>query len=148
MPNNIRSRIVLCWRQEMVTRMTPYTISSMAIARRATFGGTTRGARRTSTGSRTTVTPMTGLRFVATHFIFSPALVGEFFFNCSCCNCLKICPFQPPSILPISSRGKDRAIYFLLSSDLVSQSTKSNILSVSVFLIANLTQGCFSPLPK
>jgi len=48
-------------------------------------------------------------------------------------------PFQPPSILPISSKVSESAPYFLLSSDLVSHKTISKILRVSVLRIANLT---------
>ncbi|TSC55624.1 MAG: hypothetical protein Greene071421_549 [Parcubacteria group bacterium Greene0714_21] len=66
---------------------------------------------------------------------FSP-LWGEFCF-CSW-------PFHPPSILPISSILREMAIYFLLSSDLASQSIIKNILSTSTFLIAKRTHGCFS----
>ena len=62
---------------------------------------------------------------------FSPILLGEFCF-CSW-------PFQPPSILPISSIFTDRAMYFLLSNDLVSQSIIKNTLSVSTFLMAKRT---------
>ena len=54
------------------------------------------------------------------------------------------CPFHPPSIFPMSSKGKERAIYFLFSNDFVSQRTSSKILTVSNFLIANRTYGCFS----
>ncbi len=43
------------------------------------------------------------------------------------------CPFQPPSILPISSSGADSAMYFLLSKDFVSHKIISSILSVSNF---------------
>jgi hypothetical protein len=53
--------------------------------------------------------------------------------------CLVSCPFQPPSILPTSSISTDRAIYFLLSSDLVSHNTISRILRVSTFRIARRT---------
>ena len=75
--------------------------------------------------------------FVARNFLhFSPAFAGEF--------CFASCPFQPPSILPISSTFTDKAIYFLLSRDFVSHRTISSILSVSVFRIANRTHGCFS----
>ena len=61
---------------------------------------------------------------------FSPNL-GEFFF----CNW----PIHPPSIRPISSIFKESAIYFLLSSDFVSQRTINNIFSVSIFLMAMRT---------
>src|SRR3989344_5966115 len=68
---------------------------------------------------------------------FSPDLVlGEF--------CFKSCPFQPPSILPISSILSERAIYLPSFRDLVSHKTNSNTLSVSDFLMANLSHGCFS----
>ena len=62
---------------------------------------------------------------------FSPGLPREFCF-CSC-------PFQPPSILPISSIFIDSVIYFLLSMDLVSHNIIKNILSVSTFLVAKRT---------
>lgn len=72
---------------------------------------------------------------------FSPNFVlGEFCFN--------ICPLQPPSILPISSSGKDRAIYFLLSKDLVSHKIIKRTLAVSTFRMANRTHGCFSSLAR
>lgn len=105
------------------------------------------GSTPTMTGLTTSGTTMTASRSSSRrslHF-FSGLATREVLF---CCNCLKICPFQPPSILPISSKGKDSAAYFLLSSDLASHSTISKILRVSVFLIANLTHGCFSSLLK
>lgn len=58
-------------------------------------------------------------------------LVGEF--------CFVSCPFHPPSILPISANFSDKAIYFLVSSDLVSQRIISSIFAVSSFLIASRT---------
>ncbi len=67
---------------------------------------------------------------------FSPVFAGEF--------CFPSWPFQPPSILPISSIFIEKEIYFLLSSDFVSQSIIKNSLSVSTFLIARRTYGCFS----
>ncbi len=67
---------------------------------------------------------------------FSPILLGEFCF----CNW----PCHPPSILPTSSIFIDNATYFLLSRDLVSQSTMRSIFRVSSFLIARRTCGCFS----
>lgn len=73
---------------------------------------------------------------VRNSFHFSPIKMGEF--------CFVSWPFHPPSIFPISSTGKDRAIYFLLSSDLVSQRTISNIFKVSNLRIATRTYGCFS----
>jgi hypothetical protein len=54
------------------------------------------------------------------------------------------CPFQPPSIFPISSTRKESAAYFLLSRDFVSQSTMRSTFSVSVFLMASRTYGRFS----
>ena len=71
---------------------------------------------------------------------FSLPAGGEF--------CLISWPFQPPSILPISSRGKDRAMYFLLSSDLVSQVIKSSIFIRSNFRTALMTYGSVSSLGK
>ena len=53
--------------------------------------------------------------------------------------CFAICPCQPPAILPTSSILRDKAIYFLLSKDWVSQSIISSILRVSIFRIANWT---------
>lgn len=73
-------------------------------------------------------------------FHFSLNKFGEF--------CFISCPFQPPSILPISSNGLDKCIYFLSSSDFVSQSIIKSIFIVSNFCIASRTQGCFSVLSK
>ena len=73
-------------------------------------------------------------------FYFSPVFAGEF--------CFTSCPFQPPSILPISSIFTDRAQYLLLSMDLVSQRIWSKTFSVSNFLMAILTQGSFSSLER
>ena len=67
---------------------------------------------------------------------FSPAFAGEF--------CFASWPFQPPSILPVSSSFTDRAIYFLLSRDFVSQIIIKSIFNKSIFLIARRTQGSFS----
>ena len=57
-----------------------------------------------------------------------------------------VCPSHPPSILPISSIGKDNSSYFLVSIDLVSHNTKSKIFKVSSFLIAVLKYGILSSL--
>lgn len=67
---------------------------------------------------------------------FSPAFAGEF--------CFVSWPFQPPSILPVSSVRSEIAIYFLSSMDFVSHSTIKSILRVSIFRIARRTYGCFS----
>jgi len=61
---------------------------------------------------------------------FSPVLTGEFFWSW---------PFHPPSILPSSSTFSDKAMYFVLSRDFVSQSIIKNILSVSTFRMAKRT---------
>lgn len=53
--------------------------------------------------------------------------------------CFMSCPFQPPNIFPISSIFMERAIYFLLSRDFVSQSTIRSTFNVSNFLIATRT---------
>jgi hypothetical protein len=71
-------------------------------------------------------------------------MVGEFCFE----SCADICPCHPPSIFPISSKGVERAIYFLLSIDFVSHSTMSSIFTVSTFLMASRTHGCFSSFDK
>jgi len=63
-------------------------------------------------------------------------LVGEF--------CFITCPFQPPSMRPISFIFSDNSIYFLLSKDLVSQRSNENIFKPSVFLIASFIYGNFS----
>ncbi len=67
----------------------------------------------------------------ATIFISPRHHVGEF--------CFVSCPFQPPSIFPISSSGSDSARYFLLSIDFVSQTIIKRIFIVSSFLIAKRT---------
>jgi len=71
---------------------------------------------------------------------FSPVFAGEF--------CFVSWPFQPPSIFPNSSILRERSMYFLSSNDLVSQRIIKNILSTSVFLMANLTQSNFSSFDK
>jgi len=73
---------------------------------------------------------------VRNSFHFSPVFAGEF--------CFKSCPFQPPSILPISSSGAETATYFFVSSDFVSQRIKSNIFNTSSLRIASRTHGGFS----
>src|SRR3989344_1036025 len=74
------------------------------------------------------------------HFAPAPNGAGAF--------CLVNCPFQPPSILPTSSSGRESTPYFFVSSDLVSQSTRSNTFSVSSLRIASRTHGCFSLLER
>jgi hypothetical protein len=67
---------------------------------------------------------------------FSPDFpLGEF--------CFTICPHHPPSILPISSNLRDRAIYFLLSNDFVSHKIMRKTLIVSTFRMAHCTYGSF-----
>lgn len=69
-------------------------------------------------------------------FHFSPFfLSGEFSFE----SCFTSWPFHPPSIFPISSIFNDRAMYFLLSSDFVSQRIMRSTFKRSVFLIAKTT---------
>ncbi len=58
------------------------------------------------------------------------------------------CPFHPPSIRPISSSGVDKAVYFLLSNVLISQSISIKIFKVFSFCIARRTNGNFSCLFK
>lgn len=60
--------------------------------------------------------------------------------------CFIICPSQPPSMRPISSIFSDIIKYFLLSSDLVSQSIRNSSFKVSVFLIAVFIYNAFSSL--
>ena len=62
--------------------------------------------------------------------------------------CFRSWPFQPPSILPTSSTFKERAMYFLLSKDLVSQRTIKSIFNASSFRMASRTRGCFSGLGR
>src|SRR3989338_6988452 len=63
---------------------------------------------------------------------FSPGfLPGEFFLIC-----LSVDPLHPPSILPASSILTDRAIYFLVSNDCVSQRIIKSTFIRSVFLMA------------
>lgn len=92
-----------------------------------------------STATTTSGTTIGGLLVFATLFFLSH-FMGEF--------CFESCPLQPPSIFPISSIGEESAIYFLSSSDFVSQSIINNIFSVSSFLMATLTYGDFSSRDK
>jgi hypothetical protein len=60
--------------------------------------------------------------------------------------CFTICPNQPPSIRPTSSILSEIIKYFLLSSDLVSQSIRNNSFKVSVFRMAVFIYNTFSCL--
>jgi hypothetical protein len=53
--------------------------------------------------------------------------------------CFVSCPFHPPSIFPISSKGAESAIYFALSNDFASQRIINSIFEVSIFRIAIFT---------
>ena len=77
---------------------------------------------------------------VRNFFHFSLATAGEF--------CFDNCPFQPPSILPISSIFSDRVMYFLLSKVFASHRTINSPFNVSVFRMASRTHGCFSSRDK
>ena len=72
---------------------------------------------------------------------FSPRISGVEF-------CFVSCPFQPPSILPTSSSGKESATYFFVSSDFVSQRTNNKTFRVSSLRMASRTHGCFSVLER
>lgn len=63
----------------------------------------------------------------ALFFLLRYFLTGEF--------CFTICPFQPPSILPIPFNFSEREMYFLLSKDFVSKRSKINIFKASAFLM-------------
>ena len=59
-----------------------------------------------------------------------------------CCFCS--CPLHPPSIFPISSIGKDSAIYFVSSIECVSQRIIRRMRSVSSFRMETRMNGNFS----
>ena len=100
-------------------------------------GGSTPITTTLTTGGIVTMVSLSFRKF----FHFSLAFTaGEF--------CFWSCPFQPPSIFPISSIFTDRAIYFLSSIDFASHSTIKSIFKVSIFLIANRTHGLFSSRDK
>ena len=149
MPDKIQSRVVPFWRQEVVTRMALGTICSQRRRqpqRPVPLRERWQGDAELELARQRLERQQPGFVFRnSLHFSLGFAL-GEFCFNWVCCNCLKIWPFQPPSILPISSILSESAIYLLSFSDLVSHKTISKTFNVSVFLIANLTQGCFSSL--
>ena len=116
------------------TRRTATCMSVICIGTMASWTGTTTGS--TTTGIvRIRLLPSQIFLFLSHNY-----LLGEFYFVSW--------PFHPPSILPISFKGKDRAVYFLLSKLLVSHITSNKILMVSTFRIASRSQGCFSALPK
>src|SRR3989338_5106888 len=79
---------------------------------------------------------------------FSPALAGEFCLSRVCSRDFESCPFQPPSIFPASSRGIERAIYFLLSKVFVSQRIIINTFKVSNLRMERRTYGNFSSLVR
>ena len=118
----------------------------MATATSCACTGMTVSGTGTTTGSTTISMPTICLLFWLLSSFLS-RFYGRVLFLVSS-RSFKILPFHPPSILPNFSISNERAIYFLLSRDLVSQSTISKTLSVSVFRMANLTQGCFSPTGK
>lgn len=108
-------------------------------------GTTTRvSGTGTTTDLTTTSTPTTRLRCLRNSFHFSSALAGEFCLFRVCSTDFVSWPFQPPSILPISSIGPESAMYFLLSRDFVSQSIINIIFKVSTLRMATRTYGCFS----
>jgi len=71
---------------------------------------------------------------------FSLVQTGEFSFTNLLCH--------PPKSLPKFSIFSDKAINFLLSRLFISQRTISNTFKVSVFRIANFTQGNFFSFGK
>jgi len=74
-------------------------------------------------------------------FHFSPDfLSGEF--------CFTICPCQPPSCLPAVASVSDKAVYFLVSNALISQSIYKRNFKVSSEIMAFLMNGCFSCFSK
>ena len=76
-----------------------------------------------------------------TSFHFSPDfLSGEF--------CFTICPCQPPSCLPAVASVSDKAVYFLVSNALISQSIYKRNFKVSSEIMAFLMNGCFSCFSK
>jgi len=72
-------------------------------------------------------------------FAFLVQLISSFLSHLLREFCFVSCPDQPPRFLPTSSNFNERAMYFLLSNDFVSQSNIKNTLSVSNFLIAKRT---------
>ncbi len=99
-----------------------------------TVNGSTRTTTsRTRTGTTTTVSRSSSRKSLHFSFGFMPR---EF--------CFVIWPFQPPSILPISSILIDSELYFLSSSELFSHRIMSKIFTVSTFRIANFICVCFS----
>lgn len=89
----------------------------------------------TATGQTTTLILITRLRSQLSSFLLY-LLMEEF--------CFISCPFQSPSIRPISLIFSEIVKYFLVSSDFVSQRISRKILIASFFLIASLIYGCFS----
>ncbi|GEM_PF-2984253 len=123
-PESIRGAVA-----QIIARVIPMAIRTSSTRTATTMVG---GSTRTMTSLTTGGIVIVGSRSPWHHSLhFSPALAGEF--------CFVSWPYQPPSILPISSTLTDKAIYLLLSRDLVSQSIIKNIFSVSTFLIDNRT---------
>lgn len=111
------------------TRRTATCMSAICIGTTASWTGTTTGS---------TTTGIVRIRLLPSQiflFLSHIYLLGEF--------CFISCPRQPPSILPTSWSFFDKAIYFLLSSDCVSQRMSERILIVSSFLMASWTYGSF-----
>lgn len=97
----------------------------------ASVGTTMVGGTGTTTGS--TTTGMFSICLPRSQLSpFLPHFGGGVFLNF---------PNQPPNILPISSKGSDKDMYFLSSNDPASQIIISKTFTVSIFLIANLMHG-------
>ena len=123
--------------QWVVIRVAPH-----AFLTRSSTGGTT-SAMSTSIATTMTGTTATGSRAVRN---FLPTnqqqpVYGLLF-------CFVSCPFHPPSILPISSSGRESAAYFFVSSAFDSQSTMSRTFRVSSLRMASRTEGILSPRGK
>ena len=54
-----------------------------------------------------------------------------------CCRVFVSCPFQPPSLWPISATGTDTARYCLSSNDFVSHKIMSSTLRASCLRMAS-----------
>lgn len=116
------------------------TATGTATSTSVTSTGTATGGTGTPIGSTTTGTTTIPPRFPQLTLISHPASRGVEF--------LASCPFQPPSILPTSSSTSESAIYFFVSSDLVSHRIMQSSFNVSTFLVARRTYGIFSSFDK